>query len=156
MQCSHPAKKRQAGRAVGHPELSQQLSSNPVLLSGQQGSWVPPGEYWPEAHTNCRQNRLRSSVLATFSVPMDAPATGYSAQVTVTVLRIGHGAWVRPNRDPNRDFPASCLGALAASHLPWDAFRLLPSAFGPSCMVQCPEFSHRPTPLSVPTPVCPC
>lgn len=53
---------------------------------------------------------------------------------------MSHGAWVRQNGS----LLLFVWEPLQQAMEPLDAFRLLPSAFGPSYMVQCPELSHRP------------
>lgn len=114
MQCSHPAKKRQAGSAVGHPELSRQ-PLHPTLSPCQANRAARSLE-----ETTGQEHILtadRTGQQAASCPPAQcpavlsmAPAMGHTAQVTMTILRIGHGSWVRQNRES----PASCLGTLAS------------------------------------------
>lgn len=126
-----------------------------VPMSGQQDSWVPPGDYWPGTHTNCRQNRLRSSFLPGCSVlvlPCRAwygPRMDLTAQVKRTILRMGHGAWEN-----------SCFLPGSPYSRPWKP-QMPPGSYHQH-LAQAIWFSaqgflpHRPKSLSVHTPACPC
>lgn len=109
MQCSHPAKKRQAGRAAGHPELSQQSLPPLCPYNRSTGSWVPSGDCWPRAHTHCKHNRPRNSLLP-YGVLQSLVGPYCTGQCNYS--RNGTWTWVTQNRMS----PASCLRALTAGH----------------------------------------